>query len=85
MPAFDDIRFPTAISLGASGGPERPTDVVTLASGGEQRNARWAHSRRRYDAGFGIASIGDARFVARPGRRRADQGTASTWIAPASH
>ena len=34
--SFDEIRFPTAISLGATGGPERRTDVVTTASGREE-------------------------------------------------
>ena len=52
--SFDEIRFPAAISRGASGGPERRTEIVTLASGGEGRNTRWANSRRRYNAGFGI-------------------------------
>jgi uncharacterized protein (TIGR02217 family) len=55
--AFDDVRFPTAISRGASGGPERRTDVVTTASGREERNSRWAHSRRRYNIGFGVKTL----------------------------
>jgi uncharacterized protein (TIGR02217 family) len=55
--AFDEIRFPAEISLGASGGPERKTEIVTLASGAEERNTRWAHSRRRYNAGLGVASL----------------------------
>ena len=50
--AFDNVRFPTAISRGSSGGPERRTDVVTTASGREERNARWANSRRKYNAGY---------------------------------
>ena len=41
-PCFHEIRFPTAISRGAQGGPERRTDVVVLGSGSEERNARWA-------------------------------------------
>jgi uncharacterized protein (TIGR02217 family) len=57
MPAeFHEVRFPVAISRGARGGPVRRTDVVTLASGREHRNARWAHSRRRYDAGYGVTT-----------------------------
>jgi uncharacterized protein (TIGR02217 family) len=40
---FHEVRFPTDISRGARGGPTRRTDIVTLASGREQRNARWAH------------------------------------------
>lgn len=61
--AFDNVRFPIAISLGSSGGPERRTDVVTTASGREERNARWANSRRRYDAGFGVKSLDDIHAV----------------------
>ena len=61
--AFDNVRFPTAISRGSSGGPERRTDVVTTASGRETRNARWANSRRRYDAGFGVKSLDDIHAV----------------------
>jgi len=54
---FHEIRFPTAISFGATGGPERRTDVVVLGSGHEERNQRWADSRRRYDAGYGLKSL----------------------------
>ena len=57
--AFHEIRFPTAISLGATGGPERRTEVVTLGSGFEQRNQRWADSRRNYDAGYGVKTLDD--------------------------
>lgn len=57
--AFDDIRFPTSISRGATGGPERRTEIVTTASGHEERNSRWADSRRRYNAGFGVKSLDD--------------------------
>lgn len=54
---FHEIRFPTTVSYGASGGPERRTDIVTLASGHEERNTPWAHSRRRYDAGLGLVTV----------------------------
>lgn len=54
---FHDVRFPLDIALGARGGPERQTDIVTTASGREERNARWAHSRRKYDAGYGVKTI----------------------------
>lgn len=62
MPAlipFHEVRFPTAIAFGASGGPERRTDIVALGSGHEERNSRWADSRRRYNAGYGIRSLDD--------------------------
>lgn len=61
--SFHDIRFPTAISLGASGGPERRTDIVVLGSGHEERNQRWADSRRRYEAGYGVKSLDDLQAV----------------------
>ncbi|MFO7306966.1 MAG: DUF2460 domain-containing protein, partial [Pseudomonadota bacterium] len=50
MGAFHEVRFPIDISLASSGGPERRTDIVLLGSGRESRNARWYHSRRRYEA-----------------------------------
>ncbi len=57
--AFHAVRFPLDVALGARGGPERATDVVTLASGREERNSRWAHARRRYNAGYGVKSRAD--------------------------
>ena len=60
---FHDIRFPTAISLAASGGPERRTDIVVLGSGYEERNSRWADSRRRYDAGYGVKTLDELHTV----------------------
>ena len=57
--AFHDIRFPANLSFGALGGPERRTEIVTLASGFEERNTPWEHSRRRYDAGMGLRSLDD--------------------------
>jgi uncharacterized protein (TIGR02217 family) len=61
--AFHDVRFPTAISRGAHGGPERRTDVVVLGSGAEERNARWADSRRSYNAGYGATSLNDLHAI----------------------
>ena len=57
MTAFHEILFPLDIALNSAGGPQRRTDVVTLGSGAEERNARWAHSRRRYDAGYGVKTF----------------------------
>jgi uncharacterized protein (TIGR02217 family) len=59
MAAFHEVRFPLAIAFGSTGGPERRTDVVLLASGHEERNQRWADSRRRYNAGTGVRSLHD--------------------------
>jgi uncharacterized protein (TIGR02217 family) len=61
--SFHPIRFPLDIALGAHGGPERLTDIVTLSSGAEQRNSRWANSRRRYNAGYGVKSRADMQAV----------------------
>lgn len=74
--SFHDIRFPANLSFGSLGGPERRTEVVTLANGFEERNSPWAQSRRRYDAGAGLRSLDDidalvAFFEARHGRLHA--------------
>ncbi len=56
---FHEVRFPTNLSFGSSGGPERRTEVVALTNGFEERNTPWAHSRRRYDAGNAMRSLDD--------------------------
>ncbi len=61
--AFHPIRFPLDIALGARGGPERLTDIVTLVSGAEERNSRWANSRRKFNAGYGVKSRADMALV----------------------
>jgi len=71
--SFHEVRFPTTLSFGAQGGPERRTEIVTLSNGFEERNTPWAHSRRRYDAGMGLRSLDDvevlvAFFEARQGQ-----------------
>lgn len=71
--AFHEIRFPANLSFGSVGGPERRTEIVTLANGFEERNTPWAHSRRHYDAGVGLRSLDDverliAFFEARAGQ-----------------
>jgi uncharacterized protein (TIGR02217 family) len=71
--AFHEIRFPANLSFGSVGGPERRTEIVTLANGHEERNSPWLHSRRRYDAGVGLRSLNDietliAFFEARAGQ-----------------
>mgnify|MGYP000398017348 CR=1 FL=1 len=55
--SFHEVRFPETLSFGSVGGPERRTDVVTLANGHEERNTPWAHARRRYDAGLGLRGL----------------------------
>jgi len=92
--AFHDVRFPLSIGLAARGGPERRTEIVTLTSGREERNAVWRDSRRRWDAAPGVRSRADlarlvAFFEARLGRLHAfrftdpfDHGSAGPGAAP---
>ncbi|RYH11178.1 DUF2460 domain-containing protein [Tropicimonas sp. IMCC6043] len=70
---FHEFRFPTAVSFGSLGGPERRTEIISLANGYEERNTPWAHSRRRYDAGLGVRTLDEleellAFFEARRGQ-----------------
>lgn len=57
MNAFHEVRFPLEIALHGMGGPQRRTDIVVTGSGREERNARWAKSRRRYEAGYGVKTL----------------------------
>lgn len=71
--SFHEVRFPANLSFGSVGGPERRTEIVTLANGFEERNTPWAHARRRYDAGLSLRSLDDvetliAFFEARQGQ-----------------
>jgi len=52
--AFDDVRFPIALGRAASVEPTFSTQIVTTASGAEQRNADWADARLSFDAGPGV-------------------------------
>ncbi|MBL3564464.1 DUF2460 domain-containing protein [Rhodovulum sulfidophilum] len=56
---FHEVRFPANLSFGSVGGPERRTEIVTLANGFEERNSPWEHARRRYDAGVAMSSLDD--------------------------
>ncbi len=57
LESFHEVRFPTGVAMGSSGGPQRRTEIVTLGSGFEQRNARWQNSRRHYEAGYGVKNL----------------------------
>jgi uncharacterized protein (TIGR02217 family) len=56
---FHDVRLPDAVARGARGGPVYRTEVVTLASGAEQRNGAWANGRHEYDVGYGLRNADD--------------------------
>ena len=71
--AFSEIRLPARLGFGSTGGVERRTDIVTLASGYEQRSTPWADGRRRYLIGGGVRALEEAVelvafFEARRGR-----------------
>jgi uncharacterized protein (TIGR02217 family) len=73
MTNFHEIQFPLAIAFHSTGGPVRKTEIVTLGSGYEERNAVWAGSRRSFDVGSGVRSLDDLNavigfFEARRGR-----------------
>lgn len=73
MSAFHEVSLPLPFALGASGGPERRVDIVTLGSGREARNTPWAHGRRRYDIGGAVRALDElheliAFFEARRGQ-----------------
>lgn len=70
--AFHDVRFPTDISYGSSGGPGFNTKIVSLASGAEQRVAQWGAAQRKYDVSYGVKSVSQLSnlqsfFIAREG------------------
>ena len=71
--AFHEVRLPARLAFGSTGGIERRTEVVTLASGFERRSSPWAQGRRRYLIGANMRSLDDmaaltAFFEARRGR-----------------
>ena len=72
MNGFHDVSLPARIALGARGGPEFASDVLTLASGLEVRNARWSAPRRRWQIATTAMDLDDVQilsdfFVARRG------------------
>lgn len=71
--AFHEVRLPTRLAFGSTGGVERRTEVVTLGSGYERRSSPWAMGRRRYLIGANLRSLSDMAaltefFEARRGR-----------------
>jgi len=63
LSSFHDVRFPPGVAFGATGGPERRNEIVSLTSGREKRNARFSQSRRHFDAGTGVRSLSDLHDV----------------------
>jgi uncharacterized protein (TIGR02217 family) len=58
-PFLDDVVFPAAVSRGSRGGPDWPAEIVTLASGREERNVSWSAPLRLYDVSFGVRTPGE--------------------------
>ncbi len=54
-----NIEFPRNVAAGCQAVIARRDEVVTLASGHEEVNQRWVHSRRSWNAGFGIKTKQD--------------------------
>ncbi len=75
-PGFHNVVFPASITAGARGGPSFATEVTSLASGGEVRQARWSRALRQWDVAGGVTELAQAEtllafFEARQGRRYA--------------
>ena len=62
---FHDVSFPVPVARGARVTTRRQTEIVTLGSGHEERNARWRLAKRTYDAGGGLRSLADLLAVQR--------------------
>ena len=56
MSVFHDVRLPLSLSRGAKLSIEHASEIVTLASGREVRNARWSQSRRTWNIAGAISS-----------------------------
>ena len=63
MTVFDEVLFPLKTTFGSTGGPRRRTEIASLGSGAEERNAVWADSRREYAAGTLVKSRDDLHAV----------------------
>lgn len=57
--SFDEVLFPLRLTRATKGGPRRRTEIATLGSGAEERNAVWAGSRREWNAGYAIRNADD--------------------------
>jgi uncharacterized protein (TIGR02217 family) len=74
--AFDDVRFPVEIGLGAISGPQHNTLVSTAANGREVRVEAWSIPLVRFDVSSGVKTRAQYEAViafhrARAGRARA--------------
>jgi uncharacterized protein (TIGR02217 family) len=56
---MDAVVFPVHVSRGSQGGPDWPAEIVTLASGIEERNTPWSAPLRSYDARYGVRTMAE--------------------------
>lgn len=61
--AFREVQFPTKISFGAIGGPGFNTDVVTVRSGHEKRNANWSEMRHAWEVSQALKTEPDFKAI----------------------
>lgn len=61
---FHEVRFPTGISEGSSGGPGFSTAIVETDGGQIHTVARWAEERRTFDASASVQSYEDLNDIA---------------------
>lgn len=59
MQAFDDIRFPLALSQEVLAEAQFSTQILTTTGGHERRNSRWSDAIMRYDVGPALRSERD--------------------------
>lgn len=57
------VEFPRDVAEGCQAILQRKSEIVTLASGREETNQRWAHSRRSWAAGLAVRSATDMQKV----------------------
>lgn len=63
MSSFHDVPFVVRLPFGLHVSSQRKVDVVALASGHETRNARTAHTLRRYTVPIGTRPIAEIRSI----------------------
>lgn len=73
MSEFHEARLPARLAFGCTGGIERRTEIVTLASGFERRTSPWTQGRRRFLIATAVRPLDEvaellAFFEARGGR-----------------
>lgn len=57
------VEFPRDVAAGAQAILQRKSEIVALASGREETNQRWAHSRRSWAVGLAVRSATDMQKV----------------------